>query len=193
MSILIKKREFKEIISSIIEEFKINCDTFLKLNSYKFGHHTDFISHLITQGVKLGFNCYAEAVKTNFFEYHQNALRSKKNTGLTDLVIIKDQIEIYFEVEGPTEVYQQDHIKDEINNYKPFLNQHSKDLPSGIIFFYLYKNKKQKRHNYWNNLVNLVYESQKRNHLKNTNFFVCQYILFLEEKEYLSPKIKFKN
>ena len=46
MSILDKK-EFKEIIYVIIEEFKLSCDNFLKLNSYKFSSHTDFISNLI--------------------------------------------------------------------------------------------------------------------------------------------------
>lgn len=189
----LNKREFRDIINFIIEKLKISCDNFLKLEDYKFGYHTDFISHLITQGVTLGFSCYAEALKTKYYEYKQNSISSRKDTGLSDLVFIKDQIEIYIEVEGPKEVCQQNHIKDEINNYLPFLNQHSKDLPSGIIFFYLYRNNKQKRHNYWNNLVNLIYESQKKYHLKNTNFFVCQYILFIEEKEYNNPKIRFKN
>ena len=189
----LNKRDFKERIKYVVKEFKTCCCNYLKFDTYKFGLHTDLISHLITQGVKLGFKCYAEAIKTNYYEYRQNSLRSRKETGLSDLVIIKDPLEIYIEVEGPKEVNQQHHVKDEINNYKRFLTQHSEDLPSGIIFFYLYRNKRQKRHNYWNTLVDLIYESQKKNHLKKTNFFVCQYILFIEEKECDNLEIEFKN
>ncbi|KKN32224.1 hypothetical protein LCGC14_0815980 [marine sediment metagenome] len=189
----LNKRDFRESIKHIVKKFKTSCSSFLQLDTYKFGIHTDLISNLITQGVKLGFKCYAEAIKTSYHEYRQNSLSSRKETGLTDLVIINGPLEIYIEVEGPKEVYQQFHVKDEINNYKHFLTQHSEDLPSGIIFFYLYQNMRQKRHNYWNTLVNLIYESQKKNHLKKTNFFVCQYTLFIEEKECNNLEIEFKN
>ena len=60
-------KEFKGIIDDIIQELKNGCVNFLNLSRYKFGCHTDFISHLINHAVKLGFYCYPEAVKTNYY------------------------------------------------------------------------------------------------------------------------------
>lgn len=182
----------KKQIFEIINAFKQKLTKFLHDDLLIFGYHTTLISHLIKISCGNGYMCYPEALKTDYHEYRQNSLVSKKETGYCDLAIIKNSITIFLEVETWHEIYNSSHINEQIKKYEFFLRQHPKDLPSGLIFFYIYRNQKQKMKNYWNTMEEILYQSREKDHLKESNFFISEFRIFYEEKKISKPKVKFK-